>query len=243
MTPAFVHRPPRRRRSRLQRLKDVVSFPVRALTLFHDDRWGFSCQATERYDEVAARVCGRCLDIGCGTNRFVREFLGGDSVGADVHRYAGNHDGVLLEDPCRLPWADGAFDTVTFIANLNHVPADCRDAELAEACRVLTDGGAVIVTMGLPAVELAVHGVIWLYDRLLGTAIDHDNIRGMAAGEAYYITGREIRDRLKRAGFERVTYHPFATQWWLNGMYIGRKPAGAATSPRAATGPRVQRCA
>lgn len=235
---------PRRRRSRLQRLKDLVSFPVRALTLFHDDWLGFSCQATERYDEVAARVRGRCLDVGCGTNQFVREFLGGDSIGADVHRYAENHDGVLLEDPTRFPWADGSFDTVTFIANLNHVPVDHRDAELAEAHRVLRDDGIVIVTMALPAVEVIVHGLIWLYDRWLGTALDHDTIRGMAEGEEYYVTGGEIRARLERAGFERVTYHPFSTQWCLNGMYVGRKALGAATSPRPATSTvDRQRCA
>lgn len=223
--------PPRRRRSRLQRLKDFISFPLRAVTLFHDDWGGFSCQATERYDEVAARVRGRCLDVGCGTNRFVRDFLGGDSVGADVHRYEENHDGVLLEDPTHFPWEDGSFDAVTFIANLNHVPVESRDAELAEARRVLRDDGVVIVTMALPIVEVVVHGLIWLYDRLLGTSLDHDNLRGMAEGEEYYVTGREIRARLERAGFDRVTYHPFVTQWCLNGMYVGRTTPGVATSP------------
>lgn len=221
----------RPRRSRLQRVKDFISFPVRALTLFHDDWRGFSCQATERYDEVAARVRGRCLDVGCGTNRFVREFLGGNGVGADMHRYEENHDGVLIEDPTRFPWDAGSFDTVTFIANLNHVPIGLRDAELAEAHRVLRDDGIVIITMALPAVEVVVHGVIWLYDRLLGTKLDHDNLRGMAEGEEYYVTGREIRTRLERAGFGRVTYHPFTTQWCLNGMYVGHKTPAAATSP------------
>ena len=152
-TPSITPLPRRRRRGRLQRLKDFLSFPLRAVSLFHEDWGGFSCQATERYDEVARRVRGRCLDVGCGTNRFVREFLGGDGVGADVHRYEENHDGVILEDPTRFPWADGSFDTVTFIANLNHVPRERRDAELAEAHRVLGGDGIVIVTMALPAVE------------------------------------------------------------------------------------------
>lgn len=219
---------PGRRRTRSQRLKDFITFPIRALTLFHEDWLGLSCQATERYDEVAARVRGYCLDVGCGSNRFVREFLGGNGIGTDVYRYAENHDGVILEDPTRFPWADGSFDTVTFIANLNHVPIGCRDAELAEAHRVLDDGGTVIVTMALPAIEVIVHGVVWLYDRLLGTSLDHDNRRGMAEGEEYYVTGKEIRARLARAGFMRVTYHPFLTQWCLNGMYIGHKiPVGS----------------
>ena len=216
-----------RRRGPLRKMTDFVSFPLRALTLFHDDWGGFSCQATERYDYASGQVNGRCLDVGCGTNRFVRDFLAGHGVGADVHRYVENHDGVILEDPTAFPWADGSFDTVTFLANLNHVPREKRDAELAQAWRVLRPGGTIVVTMALPAVEIVVHKVIWAYDRLLGTSLDHDGMRGMEEGEEYYLTGAEIRQRLARAGFDDVRYHPFVTQWCLNGMYVGRKPLAA----------------
>jgi SAM-dependent methyltransferase len=222
------------RRSRLQMLKDLLSFPLRALTLFHRDWGGFSCQATERYDYAASQVTGYCLDVGCGSNRFVRDFLAGRGIGVDVHRYAENHDGLLLEDPSVFPWADACFDTVTFLANLNHVPRESRDPELAEAARVLRPGGTIIVTMALPVVEVVVHKLIAAYDRVLGTRLDHDNLRGMAAGEAYFLTGAEIRGRLARAGFVDVTYRPFVTQWCLNGMYIGRKPAAPPSAGSAA---------
>ncbi len=69
----------------MQKLKDFVSFPVRAVTLFHDDRWGLSSLATERFDYVRREVQGYCLDVGCGRhNRFVTEHLGGNGVGIDV---------------------------------------------------------------------------------------------------------------------------------------------------------------
>ncbi len=215
-----------RARGGIQKVADFVTFPLRALTLFHDDRFGLSCQATERYDYAASQVAGRCLDVGCGSNRFVREFLHGHGVGADVYRYPDNPDGVILEDPTRFPWPDASFEAVTFLANINHVPREHRDAELAEAHRVLRPGGRIIVTMALPAVEVVVHQVIWAYDRLFGTKLDHDNERGMIEGEEYYLTGKEIRTRLSRAGFTAVVYRPFWTQWALNGMYIGSKHNG-----------------
>ena len=64
-TPSIAPLPRRRRRGRLQRLKDFLSFPLRAVTLFHEDWGGFSCQATERYDEVAhaARLPDRLPQI------------------------------------------------------------------------------------------------------------------------------------------------------------------------------------
>lgn len=226
--PGPARRP--QRRGRRQKFLDFVSFPLRAVALFHEDWGGLSCQATERYDYAASQVVGRCLDIGCGSNRFVRDVLGGDGIGADVHRHADNHDGVLLDDPARFPWDDASFDAVTFLANLNHVPAHLRDAELAEAWRVLRPGGTIIVTMGAPAAEVVVHGLIWAYDRLFGTALDHDNLRGMAEGEEYYLTGAEIRSRLARAGFRDVAYRPFVTQWCLNGMYVGCKVVAAAVA-------------
>jgi hypothetical protein len=59
-------------RTRSQHVKDFLTFPLRAFTLFHDDRWGLSSLASERFDYVAAEVRGRSLDVGCGYgNRFI----------------------------------------------------------------------------------------------------------------------------------------------------------------------------
>ena len=211
------------RRTPFQKFKDFLTFPVRAFTLFHEDRFGLSCQATERYDYVASAVIGRALDMGCGTNRLVRDFLNGNGVGVDVYKYEENHDGLIFKNLLHLPFNDGEFDSVTFLANFSHIPENEREPEIAEACRVVRPGGNIIVTMALPLVEVLVHQLIWLYDRLFGTHLDHDNERGMKEGESYYLTEREIRRLLTKAGFEKIIYRPFWTQWGMNGMYIGWK--------------------
>ena len=212
------------RRNQFQKGKDFLTFPLRAFTIFHDDRWGLSSLASERFDYVAAEVTGHCLDIGCGYgNRFVTEYLGGNGVGIDVFPYEGLAKENIVEDLTHLPFADASFDSVTFIANLNHAPRSQRDAELAESFRVLRAGGNIIVTMGLPFVEIIVHKVVWLYDRFLGTKVDMDSERGMDEEEDYYLTDAEIRERLTRAGFQRIIRKPFVTQWGLNGLYVGWK--------------------
>jgi ubiquinone/menaquinone biosynthesis C-methylase UbiE len=211
-------------RTRSQKLKHFLTFPLRAFTLFHEDRWGLSSLASERFDYVAAQVLGRCLDVGCGYgNRFVAEYLGGNGVGIDVFPYAGLAQENIIEDLAHLPFPDASFDSVTFIANLNHAPESQRDAELAEAFRVLRSGGNIIVTMGLPLIEIIVHQVVWLYDRFLKTKVDMDSERGMEEGEDYFLTESEIRARLTRAGFRRIVRKPFWTQWGMNRMFVGWK--------------------
>lgn len=79
-----------KRRTIPQKALDTVTFPLRALTLFHRDAIGLSSLATERFDYVARHVKGFCLDIGCGPgNRFIKEFCGDNGVGIDVFPYDG----------------------------------------------------------------------------------------------------------------------------------------------------------
>ena len=203
-----------------------MSFPVRSVTLFHDDRWGLSSLATERFDYVRREVQGYCLDVGCGRhNCFVTEHLGGNGVGIDVFPYDGLRKHQVLRDLSRFPFEDGRFDSVTFIANLNHVPEPLRDVELPEAYRCLRPGGNVIVTMGNPLAEVLVHKVVAAYDRLLGTRYDVDGERGMEDAEDYYLRDREIRDRLTKAGFTDLRVIRFWTQFGLNRLYSMWKPS------------------
>jgi SAM-dependent methyltransferase len=212
------------KRTTLQEAKDFATFPLRALTLFHEDRWGLSSLASERFDYVAREVVGRCLDVGCGYhNKFVTKWLGGNGKGIDVFQYAGLSQEDIVEDMAHFPFEDASFDSITFIANLNHVPRSDRDAELAEAYRCLKPGGNVIVTMGNPLAELAVHKVVEWHDRLLGTRYDMDSERGMGAEEAYYLKDSEITERLVRAGFGDLTKKYFLTQWGLNHLWMGWK--------------------
>ena len=127
------------RRGTGQKIIDTLTFPLRALCLFHEDRWGLSALSTERFDYVAREVVGYCLDIGCGRyNRFVTQFLGGFGRGIDVFRYEGLSEENIVKDPTHFPFEENTFDSVTFIACINHIPEPSRDAELSEAYRVLT---------------------------------------------------------------------------------------------------------
>ena len=211
-------------RSLLLRCADCVTFPVRALTLFYNDWMGLSSLASERYEYVASEVTGHTLDIGCGrNNRFIKEYLGGNGVGIDVFPYEGLSAENMVPDMTALPFAEQSFESVTFIANLNHVPQSVRDAELKEAFRVLRPGGNIAVTMGHPVAEILVHKVVYLYDRLFSTNFDMDSERGMDAEEAYFLTDGEIIARLGKAGFMSIRKRYFWTQWGLNHVFVGWK--------------------
>lgn len=215
------------RRSSSGRWLDFLTFPLRAVTLFHQDRWGLSSLASERFDFAAREVVGFCLDVGCGRgNRLIHDYLDGRGEGIDVFPYEGLAPQNVFSDLSRFPYGDGSFDSVTFIANLNHVPRSQRDAELAEAYRVLRPGGNIIVTMGNPFAEILVHRLVALYDRVFGTRLDMDSERGWHDEEASFLPDREIRERLERAGFRRIRKKRFWTQWGLNHLLVASKADG-----------------
>lgn len=192
--------------------------------LIEDDFWCFSSIMTERYDYVAREVRGNCLDVGCGKfNKFIVQFLDGKGVGIDVFKYEGLTDENVVADLTSLPYPDGTFDSVTFIANINHVPLRDRDKELSEAYRCLAPGGNIIITMGNPLAEILAHKVVHLRDKIFGSTCDVDSIRGMDEEEEYYLLDKEIIERMEKAGFTKIKKKYFLTQWGLNHMFIGWK--------------------
>jgi SAM-dependent methyltransferase len=212
------------KRSTRRKVLDFITFPVRAFSLFHNDKWGFSSLASERFDYAAREVRGYCLDVGCGRgNRFVNEFLNGVGKGIDVFPYPGLTSENIVEDLSHFPYEDSSFDSVTFIANINHIPRPQRETELREAYRVLRIGGNIIVTMGNPLAEILVHKVVWLYDRVFSTNYDMDSERGMSEEEDYYVTTSEVTKLLLKAGFKRLSRKYFLTQWGLNHLFVGWK--------------------
>ncbi|MDO8736425.1 MAG: methyltransferase domain-containing protein [Thermoleophilia bacterium] len=211
-------------RSLSQTTKDFLTFPLRAFLLVEGDKWGLSALPSERFDYVSRNVRGYCLDVGCGKyNRFVKEFLNGEGVGIDVFKYDGLTDENIVEDLSTFPFEDETFETVTFIANLNHVPEPLRDTELSEAFRVLKPGSNIVVTMGNPVAMVMTHKVVELYDKKLGTNYDVDSERGMEEEESYYLKDTEIIERLARAGFSEIEKSYFFTQWNLNHLFVGWK--------------------
>lgn len=217
-----------RQRSAWQKFKDFISFPLRAISMFVIDRWGLSSLRTERFDYCASQVQGYCLDVGCGAeNLFINKHLNGYGKGIDNYHHPGLAQEHVVNDLSTFPFDDAIFDTVTFIACLNHVPESMRDMELAEAFRCLKPSGNIIVTMGVPLAELLVHQVVKVYDYIFKTNQDMD-WRGLSEEEHYFLTDKEIRTRLDRAGFAGTKKIQFGTQWGLNAMYVAWKPAAVS---------------
>lgn len=213
-----------KKRTVLGMIFDFLSFPFRAVLLIEKDCGPFASLASERFYYAAENVKGHCLDVGCGRrNRFVNEFLDGQGKGIDVYPYEGLTEEDVVKDISHFPFENQTFDTITFLANINHIPESMRDIELAEAFRCLKKGGNIIVTMGNPLAELLVHKLVWLYDRFLGTKLDMDNERGMHEEEEYYLLDKEIKSRLVCAGFSKIKKKFFVTQWFLNHMFIAWK--------------------
>ncbi len=207
-----------------QKIIDFISFPFRAFTLFEKDRFGLSSLQTERYDYVAKEVKGYCLDIGCGrNNRFINDFVKGNGVGIDVFKFEGLKDENIVKDMTKLPFQNGCFNTVTLIANINHISYSIRDKELKEIYRVVAKNGRIIVTMGNPIVEILVHKIVWAYNKFFKIKVDIDSERGMEFGEKYYLTDDEIIVLLTKAGFKNIKKKYFGTQWGLNHMFISTK--------------------
>lgn len=213
-----------KRRSSVQKTIDFITFPIRALTLFHKDKFGLSCLATERFDYVSSETIGQTLDIGCGyDNTFIKEYRDNNGIGIDIFKYDGLSESNIVKDFANLPYENGKFDTVTYIANINHCPRPKRDEQLAEAYRLIKNGGRIIVTMGNPLAELLVHKVVYFYDKVFKTKNDMDTERGMEEEEEYYLTDREIKERLRKAGFKNIRKKYFYTQWGFNHMFIAEK--------------------
>src|SRR5947209_5216634 len=141
----------------LQEIKDFVGAPLR-LILLPDEacrRLGLTSLEDERLAVVLPWISGRLLDIGAGNSRLVRTY--GDGIGIDVHDFGGG--ATLVDNVRQLPFPDSSFDTVTFVASLNHIPE--RREALAESHRVLRASGRILVTMIDPFVSSIGHRLWW----------------------------------------------------------------------------------
>ncbi|HZP65236.1 MAG TPA: methyltransferase domain-containing protein [Rudaea sp.] len=125
--------------------------------------------------------------------------------------------GVRCEDVQQLSYADSSFDLATCTEVLEHVPDDA--AAFAELRRVLRPGGRLLFTVPLhdaPTLERA---------RLSGNGVEHlaapvyhrDPLRAGAGILAFRDYGRDIVERLRRAGF---------TEAWIDDGEPGAAPFG-----------------
>jgi SAM-dependent methyltransferase len=161
-----------------------------------------------RVEMALAYARGRVLDVGCGRNLLVERYRasGGDGVGVDVYPWPGVDE--VVQDSSHLPFVDGSFDTVTFVACLNHIPN--REAVLAEARRLLAPGGRVVLTNLTPRLSRIWHA--WAF----WDADQHE--RGMEEGEVWGFTDAELTEMLERNRFEISQRAAFS--WGLNHLYV-----------------------
>lgn len=189
-----------------QAIWDFMGIPFR-LVLF-DQTWlprlGWTTLEDERLDAVLPHLRGRVLDIGAGPNTLIKRY--GNGVGVDVYDWGGG--ALVVDDTSKLPFGDGEFDTVTFIACLNHIPY--RQEALKEARRLLKSDGRLIITMINPILGDIGHAVWWYSE---------DKHRGgMQEGEVGGMWTRQIIDMCENAGFRMTVRRRFVYQ--MNNLYV-----------------------
>lgn len=161
-----------------------------------------------RRDVVLASVRGRLLDVGCGENRLVRQY--GDGLGVDVFDW-GDVD-LVVENSAAIPLPDASFDTISFVACLNHIAN--REAVLREARRLLKPDGRLLATMIPPKISAVWHRIAEPWDH------DQEH-RGIHDGEVWGFTAREMRELLRKAGFRVERQQRFVFR--LNTLYVASR--------------------
>lgn len=196
-------------KSGLQAIKDLVFAPLRMALLPDDvsERWGLTSLEEERIRECLKHIEGKLLDVGAGRNRLVQRY--GAGYGVEVYDWGGGT--IPISTASALPFQSEAFDTVTFVACLNHIPE--RDQALKEAYRVLRPGGKVVVTMISPLVGLVGHKIWWYSE---------DKHRKMATGELWGLTREHVITLAEAAGLRAEHHATFL--YGMNNLHVFRKP-------------------
>lgn len=193
-------------------LINYFTFPLRVI--FGQDtleKLGLLSLATERVVNVLPYVKDRLLDIGAGENKLVKSWrqAGGKGIGVDVYPWPGL-DKVC--DTTKLPFKDESFDTVSFLACLNHIPK--RKQVLAEAYRVTKPGGRLIITMINKRIGFVCHKLIW-WDK-------DQHQRGMVKGEHFGLDNHAVRQLITKAGYTLDIEKRFSFLG-LNTLYVATK--------------------
>ncbi len=209
-------------KSNFQWSYDLVMAPLRMLLL--PDRFAERLHLTslraERFAVVLRQMQGRCLDVGAGDNTLLRLYakmanqigvapeLAATSVGLDVFDWGS--DCQIVETTASLPFADASFDSVSFVACLNHIPE--RALALQEARRVLRPGGRVIVTMIGRLIGTIGHAIWWYSE---------DKHREVNEHEEMGLSNKEMLVLLRQADFKPPQVKKFL--YGLNHLYVAER--------------------
>ncbi|KAF0107869.1 MAG: type 11 methyltransferase [Anaerolineaceae bacterium] len=194
------------KKSLIRSVWDFLGIPFRLVLL--DQAWlpklGWTTLEEERIQAVLPHLEGRLLDVGAGTNLLVKTY--GNGLGVDVFEWGGGAQ--VVEDTSNLPFEPACFDSITFIACLNHIPY--RDAALREARRLIRPGGRLVITMISPLLGNVGHAIWWYSE---------DKRRGgMLPGELGGMTTRQIVRLCREAGFALTVHKRFV--YGMNNLYV-----------------------
>jgi len=174
-------------------------------------KMGLTPISDERHNIVANYVKGKLLDVGCGNNLLARNYS--DGIGVDVYQWEGID---ALVDTRYLPFESNTFDTVTFMANLSHIPKQIRINVLEEARRVLNHNGQILITCLTPKIGYIGHKYVFGWR-------DEDQIeRGMKEGESFGLSMDQIKDTIDLAQLKIIRHQSFT--YGLNHLFfVGKK--------------------
>jgi len=167
-------------------------------------KYGIHYFTEQRIQNVLPYCKGSLLDIGCGTNELVKRY--GNGIGVDIVDWGGG--ATIVTDTSQLPYPAGTFDTVTFLASLNHIPN--RKEVLKEAARLIKPDGALIVTMINPLLGIIAHKFFFW--------VGEEKVRGRQEGEKDGMWTKEIFSLAREAGFRLKTHKKFL--FLMNNLYI-----------------------
>ncbi|TCR66938.1 methyltransferase domain-containing protein [Rhizobium sp. BK376] len=208
-----------RPKTALQSVYDFLGSPLRMILLpdMASERLHLTSLRAERFAAILPRLRGRVLDVGAGDNMLCRLYrdlapaLGVSSedaqasVGVDIEDWNGQC--TLIENAADLPFDDNSFDTICFVACINHITN--RVEALQEARRLLRPGGQLLVTMIGPFVGTIGHAIWWYSE---------DKHREVDDAEKMGMSSKEIIGILNQTGFKKVSINSFV--YGLNRLYI-----------------------
>ena len=194
----------------MKSLWDFIGIPFR-MVLF-DQAWlsffRWTTFEEERLNFVLPHIQGKLLDIGAGYNNLVKRY--GNGIGVDVFDWGGG--AMVVQDTYNLPFENDSFDTITFIACLNHIPN--REAVLREARRLIKPSGRIIITMINPILGKIGHAIWWYSE---------DKHRGgMRYGESGGMWTKDIIDLCEAQGFQLGLHRRFVYN--MNHFYLFSTP-------------------
>ena len=200
----------------MRKIKDTIFFPIRCLLPNNEyiSFLGVTPLCQEKFDVVKRYLKGNVLDIGCGDNRLVKEYRRNGNTGVGIDIPLNKNADIKIEDSRRLPFKDNTFDTVTFVASLNHIPE--REAVLQEAKRCLNNNGVLLIVVLNRLIGCVGHK-LW---HILGSDADLAS-RKMQEGERYGLSKSEIFSMLQKASFKDIRKKSFS--FGFNNLFIARK--------------------